>query len=89
MVAGPFVFTLREQSSGNFFKRPPRHLPHSLKEIVMQSHNPSPDSHPLPKKKRGRPPKSRIEIEENEDLEVDEGKEETGGYPDPSRFPEP
>jgi hypothetical protein len=30
---------------------------------------------------------SRIEIEENEDLEVDEGKEETGGYPDPSRLP--
>ena len=31
-------------------------------------------------------PKSRIEIEENEDLEVDEGKEETGGYPI-GRFP--
>jgi hypothetical protein len=30
--------------------------------------------------------KSPIEIEENEDLEVDEGKEETGGYPDPSRI---
>ena len=26
-------------------------------------------------------PKSRIEVEENEDLEVDDGKEETGGYP--------
>ena len=33
-----------------------------------------------------RPTKSRIEIEENEDLEVDEGKEKTGGYPT-SRFP--
>lgn len=31
-------------------------------------------------------PISRIEIEENEDLEVDEGKEETGGYPK-GRFP--
>ena len=31
-------------------------------------------------------PKSRIEIEENEDLEEDEGKEETGGYPT-GRFP--
>ena len=30
--------------------------------------------------------KSRIEIEENGDLEVDEGKEETGGYPT-GRFP--
>ena len=30
--------------------------------------------------------KSRVEIEENEDLEVDEGKEETGGYPI-GRFP--
>ena len=31
-------------------------------------------------------PKSRIEVEENEDLEVDEGKEQTGGYPT-GRFP--
>ena len=31
-------------------------------------------------------PKSRIEVEENEDLEVDDGKEETGDYPI-SRFP--
>ena len=31
-------------------------------------------------------PKSRIEIEENEDLEIDEGREETGGYP-LGRFP--
>ena len=30
--------------------------------------------------------KSHIEVEENEDLEVDEGKEETGGYPT-GRFP--
>ena len=30
--------------------------------------------------------KSRIEIEENEDLEIDEGKDETGGYPI-GRFP--
>ena len=42
---------------------------------------------PFLKKKRGRPPKSRMETEENEDLEVDEGKEETGGYPDFSRLP--
>jgi hypothetical protein len=33
------------------------------------------------------PPKSRIEIEANEDLEVDEGKEGTGGSPDPFRLP--
>jgi hypothetical protein len=31
-------------------------------------------------------PKSRLEIEENEDLGVDEGKEETFGYPR-GRFP--
>ena len=31
-------------------------------------------------------PQSRIEVEENEDLEVDEGREETGGYPT-GRFP--
>ena len=55
----------------------------------MENQNQRPDTQPLPKKKRGRPPKSRIETEENEDLEVDEGKEETGGYPDPTRFPEP
>jgi hypothetical protein len=30
--------------------------------------------------------KPPIEVEENEDLEIDEGKEETGGYP-LSRFP--
>jgi hypothetical protein len=40
-----------------------------------------------PLKKRGRPPKSRIEIQENEDLEMDAGKEQTGGYPDPSQLP--
>ena len=45
-------------------------------------------SHSFPKN-GGRPPKSRIETEENEDLEVDEGKVETGSYPDPTRFPEP
>ena len=43
----------------------------------------APGAAPLPKK-RGRPPKSRVEVEENEDLEADEGKEETGGYPDSS-----
>jgi hypothetical protein len=53
----------------------------------MQNHNQIPHAEPLPKKKRGRPPKSRIEIQENEDLEVDEGKEETGGYPDPTLEP--
>ena len=37
-------------------------------------------------KPRDDAPKSRIEVEENEDLEVHEGKEETGGYP-VSRFP--
>ena len=37
-------------------------------------------------KPTGSAPKSRIEVEENEDLEVDEGKEETGGYPT-GRFP--
>ena len=42
----------------------------------MQNQNQIPDPHPLPKK-RGRPPKSRIEVQKNEDLEV-EGKEETG-----------
>lgn len=31
-------------------------------------------------------PHSKIEIEGNKDLEVDEGKEETGGYPK-GRFP--
>ena len=51
----------------------------------MQKENQVPNPYPLPKK-RGRPPKSRIEVEENEDLEVDEGKEETGEYPDPSRL---
>jgi len=45
-----------------------------------------PDPYAPPKKKRGRPPKSRIEIEENEELEVDEGKEATGGYPE-GRYP--
>jgi hypothetical protein len=49
--------------------------------------NQIPDPHLRPKK-RGRPPKSRIEIEENEDLEVDEGKEETGGYPGRHAFRE-
>ena len=56
------------------------------KTFTMQNENQIPDTHPLPRK-RGRPPKARIEIEENEDLEVDEGKEETGGFPDPSRLP--
>ena len=32
-----------------------------------------------PIKKRGRPPKSRIEVEENEDLEVDEGTKANRG----------
>ena len=52
----------------------------------MQNQNQIPDSGSV-LKKRGRPSKSRIEIEENEDLEVDEGKEKTGGYPDASRQP--
>lgn len=41
-------------------------------------------------KNTGLPPKSRIEIEENEDLEVDEGEEKTRGYPGypyPTRLP--
>ena len=42
---------------------------------------------PISPKKRGRPPKSRVEVEENEDLEVEEGREEIGGYLDPSRLP--
>lgn len=37
-------------------------------------------------KPMGGAPKIRIDVEENEDLEVDEGKEESGGYPI-SRFP--
>ena len=37
-------------------------------------------------KPMGETPKSHIEIEENEDLEVDERKEQTGGYPT-GRFP--
>ena len=47
---------------------------------------PNPDPDAAPKKKQGRPPKSRIEVEENEDLEVDEGKEATGSYPE-GRYP--
>lgn len=52
----------------------------------MQKQHPIPDLPNVPRK-RGRPPKTRVEIEENEDLEVDEGKEQTGGYPDVSRLP--
>ena len=52
----------------------------------MQNQQPIPDLPYVPRK-RGRPPKTRVEIEENEDLEVDEGKEQSGGYPDPSRLP--
>ena len=37
-------------------------------------------------KPMGEVSKARIEIEENEDLEVDEGKDATGGYPT-GRFP--
>ena len=37
-------------------------------------------------KPRDEAPKSRKELEKNEDLEVDEGKKEIGGYPI-SRFP--
>jgi hypothetical protein len=57
-------------------------------EITMHTQNqhPMPDLPSVPSK-RGRPPKTRVEVEENEDLEVDEGKEEGGGYPDPSRLP--
>ncbi len=77
---------LLELSSTNFLDAQLRHLPQRAKEVLMPNVNQVPDPHPLPKR-RGRPPKSRIEIEENEDLEVDEGKEETGGYPDPSRLP--
>ena len=38
------------------------------------------------KKSNQAAPVSRIEIEEHEDLEVDEGRDETGGYPT-GRFP--
>lgn len=52
----------------------------------MQNQHRTPDLPPAPKK-RGRPPKTRIENREKEDLEVDEGKEQTGGYPDASSLP--